>query len=280
MVGGVIFAIFKPRLDPATVLNSKPPSTPTMTQEASQPPSPAPHSTAHESGKPLAIVSPATAAQQQAQTTPVQTAPAVVQPAPLTQLDRLIQTDRNLTPGDRNRLSDALFDYAQFLEQGMALGYKMNTELGNMNNDSSFPRDVDTHIKVLRDIGASGNAYSKAFAQIRDKWKYYPDQTDYIFGDNPDNLGPNALINAAAGFANYLHVWSKATNKDQQDALTLLKIQQNDYNDSLYRYFHWVQGSQQRLNQVKQSIQPNGVVQPIPSGTVAPAAGMFTANRK
>ena len=95
----------------------KTPFTPTMTQETNQPPLEVPHSTGHESGKPLPFVPPITAVQQPAQSTPVQTAPAAAQPAPVTQLERVVQTDRNLTPGDRNRLSDALFDYAQFLEQ-------------------------------------------------------------------------------------------------------------------------------------------------------------------
>jgi hypothetical protein len=255
----------------------KTPFTPTMTQETNQPPLEVPHSTGHESGKPLPFVPPITAVQQPAQSTPVQTAPAAAQPAPVTQLDRVVQTDRNLTPGDRNRLSDALFDYAQFLEQGSTLGYRVNTELGKLSQDRSsgaLAKNVDEHVKTLPEIGAAGMGYQKTFYQVRDKWKYYPDQTDYIFGENPDNLGPNALINTASGLEYFLADWSKAANREQ--ALNLISTPLNDGTQSLSHYFQWVRESQQRLNQVKQSIQPNGVIQPIPSSTPAPATGMFT----
>ena len=210
---------------------------------------------------------------------PIQSSQQVSQNAvPQTQLERLVQTDRNLTAGDRERLSNAIFEYAQFLDQGMSLGYKLNGEIGKIGQDradGSLAKNYDEHIKHLRDISTLGWAYSKNFRQIRDKWNYYSDQTDYIFGVNPDNLGPSALINGAEGLANYLNSWSKIPTKDQVDILNLVAIQQNESMQYCYRVIHWAQDSQQRLNQVKQSIQPNGVVQPIQSQTPAPAVGMF-----
>lgn len=221
---------------------------------------------------------PVVVAQPPVQLTPPPSAQSNPAAIPQTQLDRLIQTDRNLTAGDRDRLSDAIFEYAKFLDSGMDLGYKVNSEFGKISQDrsnGSIAKNFDDHIKILQDIGASGLIYSKSFTQIRDKWKYYPEQTDYIFGDSPDNMGPNTLINTAQGFANYLGTWSKIVNKDQQDMLNLVAIQQNDYTESLTRFFHWVQGCQQRLNQVKQSLQPNGVIQPSQSPTPAPAVAGF-----
>jgi hypothetical protein len=265
----------------ANVTVTAPPA-PTITQEPRQ------HSAAISPPREPANVTPQTgplqhttpnAGTQPAGQSPVQPSPQVAQgTVAQTQLERLIQTDRNLTSGDRERLSNALYECAQFLEQGMTLGYRMNSELGKVAQDrtsGSLAKNYDGHIAALRDIGNSGTTYSKGFAQIREKWKYYPEQTEYIFGENPDNLGPNALINSAVGFANYLGFWSKIANKDQQDVLTLVAIQQSDYAQYLTSFFHWAQGSEQRLNQVKQSIEPNGVVQPIPSSRPAPAFFMM-----
>jgi uncharacterized caspase-like protein len=198
------------------------------------------------------------------------------QQGPQTQLQRLLETDKGLTAGDRDRLSNAIFEYSQFLEEGLSLGGELNVEFGKIAQDQksgALATSFDSHIRTLKDISTSAWAYSKTFRQIRDKWKYYSEQTDYIFGDNPDNLGPNALINASEGFANYLGYWSKIANKEQPDVLTLVAIQQNVYQDN--RYFYWIQGCQQRLNQVRQSIQPNGVVLPIQSVVPAPAVVMF-----
>jgi hypothetical protein len=177
---------------------------------------------------------------------------------PQTQLERLIQTDKNLPKGDRDRLADAFFDYAKVLEEGSAIYYKANNEgaeIQHAREDGSIANNFETHVKKLRELTASAWVYAKAFPQIRDKWKYYPDQTDYIFGDNPDNLGPYTLINASDAYANYLENWGKISNKDQQGVLILLASQQNDFNDSLTRFVHWKQGCEQRLEQMKKSIQ-------------------------
>lgn len=198
--------------------------------------------------------------------------------APATQLDRLIQTDRNLTPGDRDRLSNALYEYSQFLEQGRTLGYTLNTEFGKLNQDRQsgvLARNVDEHIKSLREMDAPAWAYFHAFDQIQAKWKYYQDQTTYLFGDNPYNLGPGALINAIEGMANHLSDWSKITNRDQQAILNIEAARQTDLEQALRKYFDWINGCQQRLDQIRQSIQLNGIVRPIPNQTPAPAPAMF-----
>jgi len=197
--------------------------------------------------------------------------------APQTQLDRVVQTDRNLTPDDRNRLSNALYDYSQVLDSGTTLGYKVFNELGKINQDlqsTNLVTNVDVHIKTLHDITPLAKEYYKTLEQTINKGRYYSDQTDYIFGDNPYNLGPNAIINTTEGFANYLTDWAKAANR--KEVLNLVSPQANDYNQMMTRFMQWVQGCRQRLDQVKRSIQPNGVVQPIPSSTPAPATGMFT----
>jgi hypothetical protein len=192
---------------------------------------------------------------------PTQTIPQ--QPAspvqvPQTQFEKLIQTNKTLTKGDRDRLAEALHDYSTFLDQGRDLYSKANAERGQIEQgrtSGSIAKDFAVHVNKLREMDASAWAYSKAFIQLREQWKYYPSQTGYIFGDNPDNLGPNVLINGDEAFAGYLENWGKISNKDEQSVLTLLAIQGNDFNDSLNRFIHWVQGCEQRLEETKQSIQ-------------------------
>lgn len=121
--------------------------------------------------------------------------------------------------------------------------------------DGSIAKTVDVHIKKMHELDASAWAYSKAFRQVRDKWKYYPDQTDYIFGDNPDNLGPNTLINGIEEYVNFLERWSKIQNKDQQEIRFLLADESNRYDEWMRRFSTWLQGCQQRLGQIKKSIQ-------------------------
>jgi hypothetical protein len=173
-------------------------------------------------------------------------------------LERVTQINRNLAKGDRDRLADAFFEYAQFLNQGRALYYKANSEGSQIQHgwqDGSIGKDFETHITKLREIDTAAWAYSKAFVQIREKWKYYQDQTNYIFGDNPDNLGPNKLINAVEAYANYLDRWGKIQNKDQHDVLLLLADEQNNFNDFLNAFMHWIQGCEPRLEEMRKSLQ-------------------------
>lgn len=201
--------------------------------------------------------------------------------APVTQLDRLVETDRNLTPGDRDRLSNALYEYNEFLEQGRTLGYTLSNEFVKLSQDrqsGALASNVAEHIKSIRAMDAPAWAYYHSFDRIQAKWKYYQEQTAYLFGDNPYNLGPNALINAIEGIANHLTDWSTIPDKSQRPILNIEAAQQNDFEQGLREYFDWITGCQQRLEQIRQSIQPNGVVRPIPSRTPATAPAMFTSN--
>jgi len=253
----------------------------TVTLESPAPPTAAQIKTPAESNTPRGGRSPKQVIPAQS-STPTAAAPAqppqgTPSPAPATFLERIIQTDRGLTPDDRNRLSNALYEYNQFLEQGRTLGYKVNTEFGKLNQDrqsGSLAKNVDEHIKTFRDMDAPAWAYYHGLDQIQAKWKYYPDQTAYLLGDNPYNLGPGALINTVEGMAGRLTDWSKIVNRDQ--LLNIEAEEQTDFEQALRKYFDWLTGCQQRLEQIRQSIQPNGVVQPIPNQTPAPAPAMFT----
>ena len=104
-----------------------------------------------------------------------------------------------------------------------------------------------------------------------------PDQTQYIFGDDPFNAGEGLLINTAEGMADSLTWWSKISNRDQQDILNIEAQPLEDFEKQLRQFFDWAGGTLERIKQMRQSLDPNGVVEPIPSNTAAPAPAMFTA---
>ncbi len=268
MVGGILFSIIKPRLDPAIRFGFGAPAIPIDRVVNQAQPTTRP--VGHEIPKSAPAGAPGNVTQQPPPA-------AVSQPALATQLDRVIQTDRNLTPDDRNRLSSDVYEYSQILDNGTTLGGKVYTEFGKINQDlqsTALVTTVDDHIATLRAIIPLANSYYRNLEQAITKGQYFQDQTNYIFGDNPFNLGPNSVINATQALADFLSNWSRASNR--KEMLTLVPTGQNDAAQYMQHYSQWIQGCRQRLEQVKQSLQPNGVVQPIPSGTVAPATGMFT----
>jgi hypothetical protein len=210
---------------------------------------------------------------------PVQSSQAAQPQAPATFLDRVVQENRGLTPDDRNRLSTELYECDQFIKQSQTVGYKLNSEFGKLTNDrqsGALAKNVEDHIKFLRDLDTPAWDQYHGLQKFQDKWQYFPDQTEYVFGDNPFNAGVGLLVNATEGIANMLTSWSKISNRDQQDILNLEAQQQTDFEANLRHFFDWANVSLQRIKQMRQSLDPNGVVQPLPTGVVAPAAGMFT----
>jgi len=214
--------------------------------------------------------------------TPSPTPPQVAQSgAPATFLDRVVQENRSLTPDDRNRLSTELYECDQFIKQSQVVGYKLNQEFGKLNNDrqsGALAKNVDEHIKVLRDLGISAMDQYHGLQRLQEKWQYFPNQTEYVFGDNPYNAGVGLLANATEGMANALTSWSKIANRDQRDILNIEAQQQVDFEKNLRQFFDWANVSLQRIRQMRQSLDPNGVVQPLPTNAVAPAVGMFSLN--
>ena len=210
-----------------------------------------------------------------------QTVPPTAQPSPpATFLDRVIQENRGLTPDDRNRLSNELYECDQFIKQSQAVGYKLNLEFGKLTNDrqsGALSKNVDEHIKILGDLGTAAMDRYHGLQHFQEKWQYFPDQTEYVFGDNPFNAGVGLLANAAGGMTTSLTRWSKIDNRDQQDILNIEAQQQVDAEKYLRQFFDWANLTLQRVKQMRQSLDPNGVVQPIPTNAVAPAIGMFSS---
>jgi hypothetical protein len=200
---------------------------------------------------------------QQAQQTNQQSDPPVSADQPSTaqsQLERVVVANKNLPQGDRERLSNLLYEFSQTLDKMTALGYKANREvsqIGNEVHDGSIVKDYEVHLKTLREISDSGKKMAMAFLQAREteKWRYYSDQMGYVFGDNPDNLGPNSIINATDSYATNLDQWSSIKDRENKAALNLLEAPRIESERLLHTFFDWKGGCENRLEQMRQSIK-------------------------
>lgn len=179
---------------------------------------------------------------------------------PPTLRDRVLAIIAHLTESDRNRFSNALSEFSESLSQGETLGYKLNSELGSLNRaegDGTIAKDVQAHEKVLGEISVEGWKYQKSFPALRTKWDMFREQVTYIFGDNPDNEGPNAIINGAEAYRNYLEWWNVIPNtyKAQTPILNLLRTEHNEPQRYLNIFFTWQRGCVTRLNEMRNSIR-------------------------
>jgi len=224
-----------------------------------------------------AVPSQVTTPSTQAQAQPLVQAPSPARPA--TFLDRVVQKNRGLTPADRNRLSDVLYSADKYLKDCEALGYKLNLEFGALTRDrvsGELAKNVDDHIKVFHALKTAGWDEYHALQKFQADHEYFSDQTQYIFGDNPYNAGIGLALNGADAIENQLGEWAKIQNRSQQEILNLVGSFQSEPQTQLDTFFKWTRESLQRITQMRQSLDPNGVVQPLPSNTSAPAAAMFS----
>jgi hypothetical protein len=183
--------------------------------------------------------------------TPSQTSPQVAQSQPpVTFLDRVVQENRGFPPDDRNRLSTELYECDQFIKQSQAVGYKLNAEFGKLSNDRqtrALATNVDSHVRFLQDLDTSAWDQYHGLQRFQDKWQYFLNQTEYVFGDNPFHAGEGLLVNAVEGMANALTSWSRISNRDQQDILNIEAQQQVDFEKNLRQFFDWGNGTHERI---------------------------------
>jgi hypothetical protein len=164
----------------------------------------------------------------------------------------------SLTEGDRERLSNLVHEFAQVLNMIRDLGVRANSEIGLVNSaikDGSIVNNYETHLKNLRTISSTGTELARKFSNTRaaGDWSYYSTQTNYVFGDNPDNLGPNAIINDAS-LAYTVEQWSSIKDRENKSALSLLSGAEADAERSLKVFYDWNSGCQSRLEKLKQSL--------------------------
>ncbi len=105
-------------------------------------------------------------------------------PAP-TLRDRVLAINTHLTEGDRNRFSNALSEFSDSLSQGESLAYKLNIELGGLNQgekDGTIAKEVQQHEKVLGNITAEGWKYQKAFPACELNGTYFENKMHTSLG--------------------------------------------------------------------------------------------------
>jgi hypothetical protein len=183
--------------------------------------------------------------------------------------DRVVQKNKNSPLGDRERLANAFYEFSESLEQGRALMYKGFNEAAAIGAEGAgIAKDLQTHTTKLRDLASSAKEYGKSNIALRIKWDYYREQTQYVFGDNPDNLGWGKLENAFAGYANHLETWSAIQNKEDQRVLNILAEDKSQFETMLNEFSSFYQGCKARLEEMKTSVSS--------SGTNSPAIGSIT----
>ena len=208
--------------------------------------------------------------------------PQVSAAPPATFFDRIVQENRALTQDDRNRLSTELYDGNQLVKQAETFALQIRDEfnaLGKDRQSGALARNVADHIKTLQNLSRLSRDQYNATTRFQQKWQYFSDQTEYIFGDSPGDsvaVAMDALTNASQGMANSLTDWSKISNRDQSAVLNIEAREQNDFENYLRQFTNWANMTHQRINQMRQSLDPNAIVQPLRTSDGAPtAAGMF-----
>lgn len=171
--------------------------------------------------------------------------------------DTVIQINRRMTKADRERFANALFDFSATLDQANSLLDTANLESAKLRGTSSGGpiRDFGTRREELSSIESSAKEFIKTFASIRDRWRFYQEQTLYVFTDNPDNNGGYTIMNAANEYGRYIDNWTKSFREPTGSAYSLFEVEQNRYEASIYAFSAWRRGCAERLQKMKDSIK-------------------------
>jgi hypothetical protein len=182
--------------------------------------------------------------------------PAPETPAPKSSLETLIAANRSLPTADKERLSNALFDFAQLIDQANAVFAAINiadAELTTAYQTGVIATELELYRGKLIAAQALDKEFEKSFLSQREKWKYYQTNFDYVFGPNPDG-SMHLARNGIEDYLNYLERWAKIENKTEQPILQLLWWPQIKLHGFVYDFSHWKQESLARLDQVRGSL--------------------------
>jgi hypothetical protein len=162
------------------------------------------------------------------------------------------ESNSSLSQGDKERLSNAFFEFSQALDQANAAWGKAN----RLKSDESgaIRKDLETRRSKIPEIRAAAKEFEKAFNGSRQKWKYYGIQIAIIFGDDPDN---HALVlrNAIDEYSNQLDAVLASNTADESQLKKLLWPEDVRYDDAIRRFALWKQGCELRLEQAKGSLR-------------------------
>lgn len=175
-----------------------------------------------------------------------------------TQLDRVADITKRMPQADRERLSQALFEFSKLLDQANELWGKVNLEGGTLSHswggELNNEATVDAHINKLRELKGMANDFLTSFRSQQGKWSYYEVKINYVFGDAAENNGPNALINALDDYLQYLESWKTVANKGGRN-MTMYQDTQNMYDTYVHNFALWKQACDRRLQQIRNSLQ-------------------------
>jgi len=173
-------------------------------------------------------------------------------------LEVLNELNAEFTEGDRNRFSNALADFsdsladAQKLAQDAALiGGGANTARRAHVMDKE--RFIDTYKGQFSSMAAPELKYQFAFIAIREKWKMFKEQEDYIFGDKPDEKAA-IISNATITYTSFLDSWKAIQNRNDPKLDLLLALQDGDFIRQLKEFIGWHDGCIKRIDEMRVSI--------------------------
>lgn len=179
-----------------------------------------------------------------------QPVPTVNQPGrPLTQLERLAETNRRFSEPDRAHFSEALYDFAGIEDQANVVWGKANNVDTDLNGI-----DIATRKTRLTGVLLVAKDYEKSFRTARQKWHYFEDQVVYIFGDNPDNDAA-VISNAADKYLYFLHTIESIQSKEDKPILDILSDERSQYQTSTGLFARWKRDCDMRLQQMRDSIK-------------------------
>jgi hypothetical protein len=177
-------------------------------------------------------------------------------PQSSTPLEKLITANMSLPAADKERLSNALFSFAQLLDQATAVLVAINitdAELTTAYQTGVIATELESYRGKLIAAQALDKEFEKNFLSERERWKYYQNNFDYVFGPNPDG-SMHLARNGIEDFLNYLERWAKIENKTEQPILQLLWWPEIKLHGFVYDFSHWKQESSARLDQVRSSL--------------------------
>jgi hypothetical protein len=194
------------------------------------------------------------------QINPLRTQSCAVSSSAPTFHDRIMAINARMTENDRNRFTNALAEFDKSLTTGQELSYKINAESGRFYTDfhsGSISDDkLAAYEKSFTALEDEGWKYEKSFPQLRSKWQQpFNDQSEYIFGDNPDNLGPNALLNSLSVLKTFVEHWKGQPHNDSSNGPYFLGLANGEFQRSMKLFGDWNQGCFSRMAEVRNSIR-------------------------
>jgi hypothetical protein len=171
-------------------------------------------------------------------------------PAIRSPLEKLVASNTGLPSADKERLSNALFEFSRLLDQAnkvFATIDIMGGELNRAYQNGDIGRDTGLYRSKLLAAQSLDKEFESSFSAQREKWKYYQDNFDYIFGPNPDG-SMHLARNGIEDYLNYLDRWARIENKTEQPILQLLWHPQIRFDQFVIDFAHWRQESSTRFD--------------------------------